>query len=75
MTRDLRKYAKQTDTRLLVGFLLILFLVGDGLIYAFYGLRPALLGLFCLFAGTVPLILIAFILWGLEKLAKRWRAK
>jgi hypothetical protein len=72
MTRDIRKYARQTNIRLLVGFLLILFVAGDGLIYAFYGKESAILGLLCLLAGTTPLGLIALVLWGLDKLAKRW---
>jgi len=72
MTRDLRKYARQTNIRLLAGFLLILFIVGDGLIYTFYGIESAILGLLCLVAGTAPLVLIALVLWSLEKLAKRW---
>ena len=37
MTNDLRKYTKDTRTRLVIGFLLMVFLVGDGLIFLFYG--------------------------------------
>lgn len=71
MSRDLRKYARQTNVRLLVGFLILLFLIGDGLIYALYGRGAALMGLLCLGAGLVPLLLIAVILWGLEWFVKR----
>jgi len=71
MTRDLRKYARQTNTRLLVGFMLLLFLVGDGLIYAFYGRESAIMGLICLAAGTAPLLLIGLVLWGMEWVVKR----
>ena len=71
MTRDLRKYAAQTNIRLLVGFILLLFLVGDGLIYFFYGPQSAIFGLMCLVAGLLPLILIGLLLWGLEALVKR----
>jgi len=56
--RDLRKYAQQTDRRLIVGGLLILFVVGDGLIYLFYGHQAALAGLICLLIGLIPLVLI-----------------
>jgi len=70
MKRDLRRYARQTNIRLLVGFLLILFLVGDGLIYYLYGQGAAVMGLLCLAAGTIPLILIGLILWGMEWLVK-----
>jgi hypothetical protein len=61
MTRDLRRYARQTNVQLFVGFLLILFILGDGLIYWFYGREAAVFGLICLAAGLVPLLLI----WGL----------
>jgi hypothetical protein len=37
MSHDLRRYAKQTNIQLIIGFLLILFIVGDGLIYLRYG--------------------------------------
>ena len=71
MTRDLRKYAAQTNIRLLAGFILLLFVVGDGLIYVFYGPQGAIFGLLCLLAGLLPLILIGLLLWGLELLVKR----
>lgn len=58
MTRDLREYAKQTNFRLIVGGLLILFIVGDGLIYVIYGKEAAITGLICLSIGLTPLILI-----------------
>jgi hypothetical protein len=70
MSRDLRRYARQTNVRLFVGFLLILFLIGDGLIYYIYGREAAILGLVCLGAGVVPLILIAVILF-----ARDWFVK
>jgi hypothetical protein len=71
--RDLRRYARQTNVRLFIGFFLILFLLGDGLIWHFYGLAPALFGLLCLVGGTAPLILIALILWGMDLIVKRAR--
>ena len=58
MTRDLRRYARQTNVRLFAGFLLILFLIGDGLIYIIYGREAAILGLVCIIAGLLPLALI-----------------
>jgi hypothetical protein len=62
MTRDLRRYARQTTTYLLVGGILILFVVGDGLIYLMYGRQAALMGLLCLGAGLAPLLLIWLVL-------------
>ena len=63
MTRDLRKYAHQTNVRLFLGFLLLLFLVGDGLIYGIYGREAAILGLLCILIGLAPLVLIWTALW------------
>lgn len=62
MSRDLRKYASQTNTRLIVGALALLFVVGDGLIYLFYGKSAAFLGLLCLLAGMVPIVLTLAVL-------------
>lgn len=73
MTRDLRKYASQTNIRSLVGFLLLLFIVGDGLIYAFYGRESAIMGLVCIAAGVFPLLIIWFVLWGMDLIVKRAR--
>jgi uncharacterized SAM-binding protein YcdF (DUF218 family) len=58
MVRDLRRYAKQTNFQLIIGGLLLLFLVGDGLIYLIYGRSAAILGFVCLLAGMSPLALI-----------------
>jgi hypothetical protein len=71
MTRDLRKYAQQTNVRLMIGFILLLFLLGDGLIYFFYGRESAIMGLICLLAGLAPLVLIGLILFGMEWIVKR----
>jgi membrane protein implicated in regulation of membrane protease activity len=71
MTRDLRKYARQTNFRLIAGALLLLFLVGDGLIYLIYGRGAALMGLFCLLAGLTPVVLTVLILVFMDWVAKR----
>ena len=66
MTRDLRKYARQTNTRLILGGIGLLYLVGGGLIFAIYGREAAISGVICLSAGLSPLILawLAFSLVG-----------
>lgn len=69
--RDLRKYAKQTNNRLLAGGLLLVLFVGIGLIYAFYGPRSAVIGLVCLGAAFVPVILVVISLWAIEKIVKK----
>lgn len=71
MVRDLRKYARDTTIRLGVGALLLIFLIGDGLIFIIYGPGPAVLGLLCLAAGIFPIILIIGALFTLEWITKR----
>jgi hypothetical protein len=66
MSRDLRQYARQTNIRLIIGFLLVLFIIGDGLIYLFYGQGAAIMGLICLLAGITPVILIIIALWFID---------
>lgn len=74
MSRDLRKYARQTSVQLAVGAVLLLFLVGIGLIYLIYGEGAALMGLSCLFIGLAPIVLIVLLMLLLNwvvKLANR----
>jgi len=56
--RDLRKYSQQTDRRLILGGILLLFVVGDGLILLVYGKEAAITGLTCMLFGLAPLALI-----------------
>lgn len=70
MARDLRKYASQTNYRLAIGALLLLFIVGLGLIWWLYGPSAALMGFLCLLGAMVPIVLIWFFLFGLDKLVK-----
>ena len=74
MSRDLRKYARQTGVQLAVGAILLLFLVGDGLIYLIYGKGAAMMGLTCLLVGLAPILLIVLLMLILNwvvKLANR----
>ncbi|HUV26568.1 MAG: hypothetical protein WA997_13280 [Anaerolineales bacterium] len=71
MSRDLRKYASQTNVRLIVGGLLLLFVVGIGLIYLFYGQGAALTGLLCMVVALIPLILIWVMFIVLEFITKK----
>ncbi len=71
MTRDLRHYARQTNFRLLAGFILLLFIIGDGLIYLVFGRGAALMGLVCLLGGLSPILLILAALWVIDWVAKK----
>lgn len=75
MTRDLRRYARQTSFRLVVGFLALVFLVGDGLIYLFMGRDAAILGLVCLALGLAPAVLVWLLLGLLGWLVKKERGE
>jgi hypothetical protein len=71
LARDLRRYANQTNLRLLIGFVLILFIIGDGLIWLFYGPRAATMGLICLGMGMIPLLIVGMFLSLLDWLVQR----
>ena len=71
MSRDMRKYARQTEIRTIIAFLIILFVVGDGLLWFFYGKQTALLGALCMLAGLVPLGLVFMIFGFLDWVLKR----
>ena len=71
MTRDLRKYARQTNVRIGVGAVFLLLVVGTGLIYFIYGPGAAATGLLCLLAGLLPIGLIFLSLALLDWIQKR----
>ena len=71
MSRDLRKYVRQTNLRLIAGGLVLLFIVGDGLIYLIYGSGAAVIGLLCLLGGMVPVVLVVLVMLFLDWIAKR----
>ena len=68
MSKDLRKYAANTQMRLIAGFLLLVFLIGDGLIFIFYGRGAGLAGLICLLGALLPIILVVFFLWVADRI-------
>lgn len=70
VARDLREYTKSTQARLIAGFLILVLLVGDGLIYVFYGRGAALVGLGCLFGMLLPAGLVVLFLGIAEKIVR-----
>jgi len=62
VSRDLRKYMKDTNLRLVVGALVLLFIIGDGLIWLIYGRGAAVMGLLCMLGAFVPIGLILLLL-------------
>ena len=73
--RDLREYAKQTGVRLTLGAFILLFIVGDGLIWLIYGKEAAGMGLTCLMAALFPIILILAVFLAIEWILKSARPK
>ena len=71
MTRDLRKYARQTNVRLGAGAFLLLLVVGTALIYFIYGSGAAVGGLLCLGAAAIPIVLIFISLEIMDWIQKR----
>jgi hypothetical protein len=71
MNRDLRKYMRDTNARLIIGAILLLFIVGDGLIWAIYGFGAAVMGLLCILAAFVPIGLILLLLALSDWIVKR----
>jgi energy-converting hydrogenase Eha subunit E len=51
--------------------LVLLFIVGDGLIFLFYGSSAAMMGLLCVLAGMTPVVLVALILMLMDWITKR----
>ena len=70
MNRDLREFDKQTNRQLIIGGTILLFVVGDGLIYLFYGANAALFGLLCIGAGLLPVLAIWLVLYLMDRFVK-----
>jgi hypothetical protein len=66
MAHDLKKYTSETMRRLVIGTLIILFTVGLGLIWLFYGARAAGMGLLCLTGAAVPVLLVIGVIFGMD---------
>jgi len=71
MSRDLRKYQRQTIIRLVIAALILLFVVGGGLIYLIYGQSQALTAVLCMGALMLPVALFLLIFRGMDWLVKR----
>ena len=73
VSKDLRAYTRSTQARMIAGFLLLVFIVGDGLIFIFYGKGAGLAGLICLFAALLPVLLVIFFLWVADRVVENQR--
>jgi hypothetical protein len=64
----LNRFVHSTEVRLVVGFFVLLYLVGGGLIALFYGWEAALLGMACMTTG----LLFFLLLYAIVSLLGRW---
>jgi len=65
---DPRRFARSTEGQLVIAFFLLLYGLGGGLIWFFYGQGAALLGLGCITGG----LLFFLMLYGIMVLIGRW---
>ena len=70
MSRDLRRFARQTNLQIFFGAVLILLIVGIGLVWYFYGVAAAGTGFLCVLAGLSPIVLILLVLFILDWILK-----
>lgn len=66
-----RAHRARTDRNLLLGFFALLFIVGGGLIWYFYGASAAALGVVCIALGAILTGLVALLMVGLQWLSDR----
>ena len=71
MSRDLRKFSRNTNVRLAIGFVVLLLVVGDGLIYLIYGPSAAFMGVLCILGGLAPIVLIAGLMFIIDQVVKK----
>ena len=71
--RDLRRYASQTNIRLFAGMLILLFVVGNGLVFLIYGEGAVRTSLLCMLTFSIPVFLITLLLAFFSWISKRGR--
>ena len=75
MSKDLRKYARDTNVRLAVGAVILLVVVGVGLVWAIYGQGAGGMALTCLLAAAAPVVLIILVFFAIDWILKHARVK
>ena len=64
-----RSHREQTDRNALIGFFILLFIVGGGLIWLLYGNGAAVLGIGCIVVGAGMAAIVMLIMFGLQWLS------
>ena len=65
----MNRFVRGTEIRLVVGFFVLLYGVGGGLIWIFYSRNAAILGMLCMTGGLLFFLLLYGIVWALGKWA------
>jgi hypothetical protein len=63
------RFQKSTEAQLVVGFFILLYVVGGGLIWGFYGRGGAILAMLCMTGGLLFFLLLYAIVWLMGKWA------
>jgi len=71
--RDLRQYARSSQFRYVIGFILLLLIVGLGLIAWLYGPGAMGMGLLCLLGMIIPVLVVALLMEGIGWIVRRAR--
>jgi membrane protein YdbS with pleckstrin-like domain len=64
-----RRYQRGQDVRLLVGFVVLLYVVGGALVWYFYGLPGTILGFSCVTVFIVVMVLLYLLITAVGKWA------
>jgi hypothetical protein len=63
------RFQKSIEARLVIGFFILLYGVGGGLIWIFYGRGGAILAMLCMTGGLLFFLLLYAIVWLMGKWA------
>ena len=75
MKQDLRKYSQQTIKRVVIWGILLIFIIGNLMIFIFYGRQALLTGITCMLSGLLPLGAIYLVFLGLDYFLKKYHQR
>ena len=75
MSRDLRKYTRETNICLIFGAFILLLIVGVGLVWLIYGQGAGGMALVCLLAALAPIVLILGVFLAIDWILSHARPK
>ncbi len=75
MKQDLRKYSQQTIKRTVIWGILLIFIVGNLMIYIFFGQQALVTGITCMLSGMLPLVAIYLVFLALDFFLKKYNQR